>query len=146
MGILESILGSLAGAGAPQQAPQSPLGGLSPELINAVIGMLANNSQGGGGGLGDLIGRFQQGGLGDLIGSWISSGANQPVSEGQLGNVLGGDILGQLTRSTGLSQGDVLGQLTQVLPGLIDHLTPQGQAPQGGLGSMADILAQLNPR
>lgn len=144
MGLLESIIGAMAGGGAQQQQPSA--GGLSPELINAVIGMLAGGSQGGGGGLMDLISKFQQSGLGDLVGSWISTGPNQPVSGEQLGGVLGGDVLGQLTRNTGLSQGDVLGQLSQILPGLVDQLTPQGQVPQGGLGSMADILAQLNRR
>lgn len=145
MGLLESVIGALAGGGGAQQ-PQG--GGLSPELINAVIAMLANGSQGSGGagGLGDLISRFQQSGLGDVVASWVGTGANQPISEDQLGGVLGNETVGDLARRAGLPQGDVLGQLSQMLPGLVDQLTPQGRVPQDGLGSMADILAQLRPR
>ena len=43
----------------------------------------------------------------------------------------------------GLSHGDVAGQLSQMLPEVIDRLTPQGQAPAGSLGGIGDILAQL---
>ena len=147
MGLLESVIGALANSGGGMQQPQHQAGGISPALINAVIGMLANGSQGGGGGgLGDLVSKFQQNGMGDVIGSWIGTGANQPINGDQLGGVLGRDTVGGLANSTGMSQGDVLGQLAQVLPGLIDHLTPQGQAPQGGLGGVADILAQFSKR
>jgi uncharacterized protein YidB (DUF937 family) len=45
-----------------------------------------------------------------------------------------------------MSQGDLLGQLSQMLPQVVDQLTPQGQVPQGGLGDVASILGQLMRR
>lgn len=145
MGLLDSVLGSIAGAQQGQSgSPFGAGGGVQGALISAVIGMLANPQGGGqGGGLGDLIGRFQQGGLGDVIGSWIGHGQNLPVSPDQLSNVLGPDTIGQLAQQLGLSHGDVAGQLSQILPQVVDHLTPQGQVPDGGLGEVSDLLGKL---
>lgn len=138
MGLLDSVLGAIGGA-------QGGQGGGQAALINAVIGMLANQGggQGGLGGLGGLIGKFQQGGLGDVVGSWVGTGQNMPVSPDQLSNVLGSDTIGNLAQQLGLSQGDVAGQLSQILPQVVDKLTPNGQVPEGGLGDVGSLLGQL---
>jgi uncharacterized protein YidB (DUF937 family) len=138
MGLLDSVLGALAGGGSQGG------GGAQGALLNAVVGMLANQGgAGGSGGLGDLIGKFQQGGLGNVIGSWVGTGQNLPISPDQLNNVLGSDMIGNLAKQLGLSHGDVAGQLSQMLPQVVDHLTPHGQVPEGGLGSVTDLLGQL---
>jgi outer membrane lipoprotein SlyB len=36
----------------------------------------------------------------------------------------------------GMNQGDLLGQLSQMLPQLVDKLTPNGQIPQGDIGGI----------
>ena len=74
---------------------------------------------------------------------WIGTGQNAPISGEQLGEVLGGDALGDLASRLGLPAGDAAAQLAQVLPGLVDRLTPQGVEPEGGLGNAADLLGQL---
>ena len=136
MGLLDSVIGAL-GPGGQGGGP----GGGQAALIQALLGMLAG--QGGqGGGLADLVARFQQGGLGDVMGSWVGTGQNLPVSPDQLGNVLGDDLLGQLSTSTGMNGGDLLGSLSQVLPQVVDRLTPGGELPQGGLDAGA-VLGQL---
>ena len=48
-----------------------------------------------------------------------------------------------LAEKLGMSQGDAAGQLSDILPGLIDKLTPQGQAPAGGLGNSGDLIGVL---
>jgi uncharacterized protein YidB (DUF937 family) len=139
MGLLDSVLGAIGGA-------QGGQGGGQAALINAVIGMLANQGgggQGGLGGLGGLIGKFQQGGLGDVVGSWVGTGQNLPVSPDQLSNVLGSDTIGNLAQQLGLSHGDVAGQLSHILPQVVDKLTPHGQVPEGGLGDVGSLLGQL---
>jgi uncharacterized protein YidB (DUF937 family) len=135
-GGLGSILGSLLGGGGGQQG-----GGLNAQLINAAIGMLSND--GGQGGLGGLAAKFQQAGLGDAMGSWIGTGENQAVSGDQLSNALGSDTISDIASKLGMSHGDAAGQLSQILPGLINHLTPNGQAPAGGLGSSGDLMGML---
>jgi uncharacterized protein YidB (DUF937 family) len=94
----------------------------------------------------DLIARFQRGGLGDVIASWISTGQNLPVSADQLREVLGADTVSALSGHGSAPQGDVLGQLAQMLPQVIDHLTPHGKVPEGGLGTVTDLLGALGRR
>jgi uncharacterized protein YidB (DUF937 family) len=43
----------------------------------------------------------------------------------------------------GVNSGDAGGILAQVLPELINHMTPTGQAPAGGLGNMGDLAGML---
>ena len=153
MGLLDSVLGALAGSQGGGAGVQGG-GGTQAAMLNAVIAMLAN-SQGAGqgagnaaglGGLGDLIGKFTQGGMGDIIGSWVGHGQNAPISGDQLSSVLGSDTIGQLAAQLGLSHGETASQLSQMLPQVVDRLTPHGQAPEGGLGGIGDILAQFSQR
>jgi uncharacterized protein YidB (DUF937 family) len=81
------------------------------------------------GGLGGLLDKLQTGGLGDVAKSWIGTGQNQPVSPGQLGNALGSDVVKTLAQRSGLSEEDITKQLSQILPGVVDKLTPQGRLP-----------------
>ena len=142
MGLLDSVLGMVTGG---QQ------GGGNAALLNMVVGMLANSGQGGGGaggggGLADIVGKFQQAGMGDVVSSWIGSGQNMPISADQLHNVLGSDTIANVAQQLGLSHGDAAGQLAQMLPQVLDKLTPNGQAPAGGLGDIGSLLAQLTQR
>jgi uncharacterized protein YidB (DUF937 family) len=133
--ILGNILGSMLGGG------QQGGGGLNSQLINAAIGMLGNDGQQGG--LGGLVAKFQQAGMGDAMNSWVGSGENHAVDGDQMTSALGQDTISDLASKLGMSQGDAAGQLSQILPGLINHLTPGGQAPEGGLGSGTDLMGML---
>jgi uncharacterized protein YidB (DUF937 family) len=139
MGLLDSVLGMVTGG---QQ------GGGNAALLNMVVGMLANNAggAGGGGGLADIVGKFQQAGMGDVVSSWIGTGQNAPISGDQLGNVLGSDMIANIAKQLGVSHGDAAGQLAQMLPQVVDKLTPNGEAPAGGLGDIGGLLAQLTQR
>ena len=81
------------------------------------------------GGLGGLLDKLQKGGLSDATSSWIGSGQNQPVAPGQLGSALGPDIIKTLAQRSGLSEDEITKQLSQVLPGVVDKLTPNGRLP-----------------
>ena len=134
MGLLDSVIGSLAGGG----------GGGANDMLGALASMLANDAPGGG--LAALVAKFQQGGLGDVVASWISTGRNVPISPDQLHGVLGNDTIGALAQQLGLSHGDVAGQLSQLLPQVVDRLTPNGQLPTGGLGDLGSLLGALGRR
>jgi uncharacterized protein YidB (DUF937 family) len=148
MGLLDSVLGGVLGGGmAPGQRPGTTGGAGTALLMQIVAALLASRSApGSGGGLGGLAGlaeRFQRGGLGETMESWISTGPNQPVSPAQLGDVLGGDLLGELTQHTGMDRSDLLGQLSQLLPQMVDHATPEGRIPDEGLGDIGAILERF---
>ena len=127
-------------------------GGIAKPLIVALLALLASGAlfgrgskegsatkgsqptsdEGAGGllaGLGGLVDKLQKGGLGNLINSWVGPGQNQPVSPNQLGPALGPDIIKTLAQRSGLSEEELTRQLSQVLPGLVDKLTPNGRLP-----------------
>jgi uncharacterized protein YidB (DUF937 family) len=129
-----------------------PGGNIGKPLLLALLALLASGSlfrggeqgratgsgsqpaseEGGGGllaGLGGLLGKLHNGGLGHAANSWIGSGQNQPVPPARLGSALGPDIIKTLAERSGLSEQDLIQQLSQVLPGLVDKLTPNGRLP-----------------
>ncbi len=136
MGLFDSALGMLGG-GQQADDPKS-------KLLQAAAALLSNNSQVGG--LSGLLDRFQQAGLGHVAGSWIGTGQNQPISPEQVQQVLGNDQLEQVSQQTGVPPEQAASHLSELLPGLIDKLTPNGEVPQGGLGQVGALLGQLMGR
>ena len=83
------------------------------------------------GGLGGLVQAFQNKGLGEIASSWVGTGQNLPVSSEQLQSVLGSDMVSGLAAKLGMSPGDMSGRLSQLLPQVVDKLTPNGQIEGG---------------
>jgi uncharacterized protein YidB (DUF937 family) len=137
MGLLDSMLGAATQALGSQSGAQ----GASPDLLQAALGMLQGGGQGGG--LASLIQSFEQGGLGSVVQSWIGTGQNLPVSAEQLQSVLGSEKVSALAAQVGLTPADLSQHLSQLLPGLVDKLTPNGEVPQGDLGSLAQLATQF---
>ena len=138
MGLLDNVLGAAAQAlGNNQQQ------GGGPDWVGLISGLLANGTAHGG--LAGLLQQLQAGGLGDQVQSWISTGANQPVSGDQISSALGGagGLLAQLAQQAGVSHAEAGNQLSQLLPQIVDHLTPNGQLPAGGAGGLEEIAGVL---
>ena len=119
MGVFDSLLQGLAGG-------QGSSGGAA-SLQQALFGML---EQGGSDGLAGLAKNFQSQGLGDIFSSWVSTGENKPIAPEQLQTALGQDKLQQLSGGAGMALQAALPLLAQLLPAVIDKLTPQGQLPR----------------
>jgi uncharacterized protein YidB (DUF937 family) len=116
MGVLDNL---------ENQALGSVLGGGSNSLASGLLQMIQNQP----GGLQGLVQSFHDKGMGGLVSSWISSGPNPPISGDQVHQVLGGDQVKALAAKVGISP-DVTGAaIAQILPGLIDKLTPNGSVP-----------------
>jgi uncharacterized protein YidB (DUF937 family) len=172
MGLLDGLLGSVMGGGQAQN-PQGALlnavlgmlsngGGQAAGggLGNVLGGMLGGGqaAQGGAGalgglgGLGGLLGMLQQNGMAEQAASWVGTGQNMPVSAEQIMQALGGaggggaDILGQLAQHSGMSREDAAGGLSQMLPDIVDKLTPGGALPEGGIGNAMEMLSGLMKR
>lgn len=105
-------------------------------LASLVLGMINNQP----GGLGGLVQAFQNKGMGDIVSSWVGTGANQPISPDQMQDALGSDTIEQMAQQTGVSAGDLTSQLSNLLPGMVDHLTPEGRIPEGLQNINLDML------
>ena len=125
--ILGGIGQSRSGGTAPGGAGQSGIGGFLGQLSESLGGA----STGGllSGGLGELVDRFKQSGHGETAESWVGTGANKPVTPPQLVQAIGPEVLGTLSKQTGLSREELLARLSRELPGAVDKYTPQGRLP-----------------
>jgi uncharacterized protein YidB (DUF937 family) len=138
MGLLDSMVGMLGG--------NSPDGPATGALVQQITQILAANAQGGG--LGGLVQSFERMGLGHIVNSWIGTGQNLPISPEQLQQVLGQGRIGQIAQSLGLQPDQVATQLSQLLPHVVDQVTPQGQVPAAAIahtdiaGALSAILGQ----
>lgn len=124
MGLFDQVVGALAGDETGGQ------GG----LLQTVMQLINDPKIGG---LQGLVQSFQQGGLGEIVNSWVSTGQNLPISAEQIQSVLGGSSLQDMAAQLGMSPEQASGNLAEMLPQLVDSMTPNGQLPEGG-----DLLAQ----
>lgn len=116
MGLLDKLEG---------QAVSGLLGGRSNALASSLLQMIQNQP----GGLQGLVQNFHDKGLGGVVSSWVSTGQNLPISADQIHQVLGNDQIRVLAAKAGISP-DIAGPaIAQLLPTLVDKLTPNGQVP-----------------
>jgi uncharacterized protein YidB (DUF937 family) len=124
------------------------LGGIEG-LLSALTG-----GRDGADGLGALVGKLRQGGMAEEVDSWIGTGANRDVTPDRMEQAFGAGDLAALAQRFGLGGGAqaagggaMAAILAQVLPQLINGLTPQGRVPQNdaeiGGGGIGGLLAQL---
>lgn len=148
-GVLGAVLNSRGGGGGQQDVMTGLIGGLIQQAggVGGLLDMLRQ------GGLGEQADSWQSTGQnlpvdgGDLmrvLGGMMGGGAGQQpqgnMSDmgGLLGQVLGGTSsghadgsnLGDLLARSGIGQEQLGGLLAQVLPHVLDGMTPGGQAPQ----------------
>ena len=128
MGFLEDMASQALGGGATNQG-----GG---DMMSAVLGMINSH-----GGVGGLVQAFQNKGLGGLADSWVGTGPNLPATPDQVQAAVGSNAISDIAAKLGLPHSVVTDQLTALLPGIIDHLTPNGQVPQG-MGSIGLEMLQ----
>lgn len=124
MGLLDDAL-KTAGAAPGGDRSQS-------SLATAALSMLSDNQSGGIKGLAE---KFAANGLGHVVSSWIGTGQNLPISPEQLQAVLGSEQVQAIAAKAGISPDEAKAGLAQILPQVVDHLTPNGQVPQGDLMS-----------
>ena len=157
MGLLDGLLGDVLGAAlggnrgqAQSQDPLSSiLGGLTGGsgassgggnvLLQLALAMLLQN-----GGLEGVLGKFRQAGMGAQADSWVSTGQNMDVSSDQLQQIFGSGALNDIASQLGMSQNQAGSAMSQMLPELINQLTPQGQVTNEGDDSIAEALRSLS--
>ena len=108
MGLLDGLLGGAVGA----------------EMVTVVNSFIQQH-----GGIQGIAAQMEKQGLGATVQSWIGTGANQPISPDQVHQVFGSGVLAQMAAKAGMNPQDLAHKISQVLPGAIDKLTPEGRVP-----------------
>lgn len=115
------------------------------KIVNHLMG-----GQQGASGLEALVEKLRNSGLREHVESWISNGDNRPVAPQELERALSPGEAERLASGAGMERSGLLALLSQMLPRLIDGMTPQGrlpkqgEMPEGGLGGMLrQILGHL---
>jgi uncharacterized protein YidB (DUF937 family) len=133
MGLLNTIIGAVTGGRGAGQAA----------ALGAVAELFQNS-----GGMAGLVQKFESAGLGDVIKGWISTGPNPAISGEQLQAALGSDTVQALAAKVGVNPNDLMKTLSAQLPGVIDQLTPDGQAVDGAAlqQALGGLLANFGKR
>jgi len=120
MGLLDGMFGQLV----------SSLGGSDPQHKNLVSSVmeLVNSPQVGG--LAGIVSKFESSGLSKQVQSWVSTGKNLPATGQQIEQGLGLEKIKGLAQSLGLTPDVMKAKLAEILPQVIDKLTPDGVIPK----------------
>jgi uncharacterized protein YidB (DUF937 family) len=108
MGLLDGLIGGVVGA----------------EMVSVASQLIAKH-----GGVSGIVSQLQQQGLGATVNSWIGTGPNQPISPDQVHQAFGPDLIRELAAKTGMTPQEMAQRLSQVLPQVVDKLTPDGSVP-----------------
>jgi uncharacterized protein YidB (DUF937 family) len=120
MGLFDSLVGQV----------ESAISGNQGGVLDAVTHLINNPETGS---LQGLVKTLQENGLGNEVASWIGTGQNMPVTADQIVQVIGNDRLQSIAQKFGLSPQTLSSGLAEMLPHVIDHLSPNGQQPANHL-------------
>ena len=79
------------------------------------------------GGVGAVLERFRSKGFGQKAQSWVSTGANEGLGDGDIDDVIGREELSSLARQLGVTEQEVSRGLAEIMPEMVDQLSPDGQ-------------------
>jgi uncharacterized protein YidB (DUF937 family) len=146
MGLLDGLLGEVMNGiqgrmpgTADNAAPAGGLaGGMGKGALLAMVLQLVQQN----GGIGGILSRMQQSGYSGQAQSWIGTGQNQAIPPDALSQIFGGQ-LGHIAQQLGVSHEQAASEVSQVLPDVVDRMTPQGSIPAGDNDIVAQALAML---
>jgi uncharacterized protein YidB (DUF937 family) len=95
-------------------------------MVTVITGILEKH-----GGLQGVVNEFERNGLGPTVQSWVGTGANQPISPNDVHRTVGADLLEQLAAKAGMSVPELTQKLSEILPQVVDRMTPGGTIPKG---------------
>src|SRR4051812_26761833 len=103
------------------------------------------------GGIGNVLQRVNQQGYGGHANSWVGTGANQPLPPQAAQQLLGPQELSTLSSQLGVGEDEVAHGFTEILPEVVDQLSPQGELPadadntlDAGQSALSRMLGQLS--
>ena len=141
--LMPVVLGMLANRGQGGAPNPSAFGQRTGGGLTDILGQVLGGSAGGGaaGGLGGLLEQLQRTGYGEQANSWVSRGPNQPIPPDGMARIFGRDGLAQISQQAGISEEDASRGLSELLPEVVDRVTPEGDVPEfGSLTNSVDDL------
>jgi uncharacterized protein YidB (DUF937 family) len=149
MGILDAILGGVLGgnAGGPMSgqldnATSGTLGGTGTQAQNPLLLMALQLLQQNGG-IQGILAKLQQAGYGQQAQSWVGTGPNMPIDPRILQQIFGQGQLGQIAQQLEISNDQASDGVAQMLPQVVDQMTPTGQIPENHSDLVNEALAIL---
>ncbi|WP_426148215.1 YidB family protein [Polaromonas sp. DSR2-3-2] len=161
-GGLGDLLGGLMGGGAGQGGNRpADLGGLGRDQGQGQSGSGMGNKGGAlmllllplamqwvqrNGGIGGVLERFRNQGYSQQAASWVSTGENEELQPQAVNELMGTEELSRMSQQLGVSQEEVSSSMAQILPEIVNQLTPQGGVPDDGdevLNRGTSMLEQL---
>ena len=104
--------------------------GLLDGVLGGVVGAVVTDVIRRNGGVQGVVSQFETQGFGPTVRSWVSTGPNQPIGADHVQQVLGMDLIQQMSARTGMPVAELTQKLAQVLPQAIDQMTPGGVIPK----------------
>ncbi|HZF80435.1 MAG TPA: YidB family protein, partial [Rubrivivax sp.] len=116
-------------------------GGLGGGMGGGLGGMM-------GGGLGGLLEKLNQRGFGRQAQSWVGTGDNEPMPHDAVDGLLDPQEVAAIAAEAGVAEEDVRAGLAEMLPEVVDKLTPEGRLPGQDelLASIDEFGRRLPPR
>lgn len=138
-GGLGDILGQVLGGGAQPRG-----GGGLEDLLGGLLGGGGGGGGGGMGGLGGLLEQMARSGYGDQARSWVGTGQNAPIPPDAMEQIFGRGGITEIARQAGVSEADATRGLSELLPEVVDRVTPGGQVPD--LDQLTASVSDLSRR
>ena len=104
--------------------------GLFDGVLGGVVGAVVTDVIRRNGGVQGVVNQFESQGFGPTVRSWVGTGPNQPIAPDHVQQVLGSDLLQEMSARTGIPVGELTQKLAQILPEAIDKMTPGGVIPK----------------
>ena len=124
MGLFDDLLKSGLTAMGGSSAQQQGMG-----LATGILQLLTSPETGG---MQGLVQTFTQKGFGDIVSSWVGTGSNLPISGEQVQSALGSNYINSMAHKAGMAPEATSAILAEVLPLIVDKMTPNGSLPEAG--------------
>jgi uncharacterized protein YidB (DUF937 family) len=128
MGLLSSIAGKVAGR----------MNGDKGAMVQAGIELFNEY-----GGLQGILDKFKAIGLAKEVDSWIGDGPNLPIKGKHIEQVVGKEIVKEMSEKFDIPGKLICEKLAEYLPGVVDQLTPDGEVPKNQASVMMHALSML---
>lgn len=139
---LDGFLGSMLGRGSSVARGGHGLSG-NRTLLLAMLLPYAMKWVQRSGGVRAVLERFRHKGLGPHADSWVSTGGNRKLRAEEADEVVGGEELSQVARQIGVPERDVALGYAEIVPELVDQLSPDGRVPPEADAALAAGRSEL---